>query len=564
MTEICHDLNRSDFALEGSGGRRILGQAAAARSIDTGDSMNTAVQFRLKPLAACLALALALAPVDALVAADRAYPPIGANALQHSPRPSAIAHLLESSMPVARGRSLQEVVGRLAAAARAARPPAAREPRAVAVTVCDDDGPGSLRDALTNAASGDTIDLTQLTCSTISLTTGAIETTADDVTVVGPGRKTLTIDAGRLSGVINHYGTGTLTVQGVTLSNGYIQGYAYHGGACVLSSGNIELDDATVSHCTAYTAHAYGGALCATGDITLNDATLSGNLTQGHFYYYYYPGYPNPYLFNGTSRGGGAYAAGRFTISNSTITQNTATYNNRGSTGGGFASRSGGHLITGSTISGNYAWLGGGFNILGHYGGESTGLTVLDSTISGNTAALTSGGFNAYRLAYLTLHNSTVTANSAPYCGGVYVYYGAADIKSSIIAGNTSQYSYNQFGYYTAADLDVFASNATIDGEHNLVMTSNAPLPADTLTDDPQLLPLADNGGPTFTHALAPTSIAIDAGSNPDALDFDQRGADFLREAGAAADIGAFELQDVVVDFIFSDGFELPALRPSS
>jgi hypothetical protein len=69
------------------------------------------------------------------------------------------------------------------------------------------------------------------------------------------------------------------------------------------------------------------------------------------------------------------------------------------------------------------------------------------------------------------------------------------------------------------------------------------PAPADTITSDPLLLPLADNGGPTRTHALAPGSPAIDAGNNFAALASDQRGSPFQRIAGTRPDIGAFELQ---------------------
>jgi hypothetical protein len=43
------------------------------------------------------------------------------------------------------------------------------------------------------------------------------------------------------------------------------------------------------------------------------------------------------------------------------------------------------------------------------------------------------------------------------------------------------------------------------------------------------------------THPLLPDSPAIDAGSNPDGLATDQRGAGFPREVDAAADIGALE-----------------------
>jgi hypothetical protein len=50
-------------------------------------------------------------------------------------------------------------------------------------------------------------------------------------------------------------------------------------------------------------------------------------------------------------------------------------------------------------------------------------------------------------------------------------------------------------------------------------------------------------------------SPAIDAGANPSALTTDQRGGNFVRVAGAAADIGAFESQ-AASDAIFANGFD--------
>jgi hypothetical protein len=326
----------------------------------------------------------------------------------------------------------------------------------------------------------------------------------------------------------------------------------------VLSAGNVEIDNSTLSNCYAYMGHAYGGAIAAVGNITLSSSTLSGNTTKGHYYYYYYPGYPNPYLVNGTSRGGGAYAGGKFTITSSTITHNRAEMNNRGSVGGGIASRVGGHFISGSTFDNNAGWLGGAIDILGPLGtGDPYGLTIENSTISGNESFASGGGINTLYIAYTNLHNTTVTNNAAGYyCGGVYVYNGNADIRSSIIAGNTSVYSQNQFGYYSAADLDVFASGATISGDHDVIMTSNAPTPSDTITADPLLLPLADNGGPTMTHAFDLTSPALDAGSNPDDHSFDQRGPGYLRTLGGGTDIGAFEAPGDIPDPIFTNGFD--------
>jgi len=519
--------------------------------------MNIVPSLRLKPLAIGLAVALALAPAGVLLA-DPARPLMRPQPPAHIAKRPPVAEMLAMNTGLTKkGLTLKQVMEDAAAKARAAGPRSPERPAGiVAVTSCDDSGAGTLRDAVTNAVSGDVIDLTGLSACTITLSTGAITTSVDDLTIQGPGADVVTVDAAQTSGVFSHYGAGTMTIDGLTIANGRIEGYAYHGGACVLSSGNIALTNSTATNCYSYTAHAYGGALCAVGNITLINAKLSGNTTKGHFYYYYYPGYPNPYRFDGTSRGGGAYAMQRLTITGSTITHNTAMTNNRGSVGGGVASRVGGHHIESSTFDNNYAWLGGGIDILGPFGGDPYGLTVINSTISGNTASQSGGGLNTFYLAYVTLHNSTVTGNYAPYCGGTYIYYGNADIKSSIIAGNTSTYIYNQFGYYTAADLDVFSGNATITGDHNAIMTSNAPTPADTITADPLLLPLADNGGATMTHAFDLTSPVLDAGSNPDALEYDQRGDGFAREAGTAADIGAYEEPAQIPDEIFADGFE--------
>jgi hypothetical protein len=515
--------------------------------------MNVPSSLRLKPLAACLAAAFAMVPGGALLA-DPEHS--AAKSQSPAPRGSQVAQWLATSSGLTRkGLSLQQVMDEAVTKARSTQPPPPdRSPGVTAVTSCDDTGIGTLRGAVTTAVSGDVIDLTGLSCSKITLTSGAISVTVDDLTINGPGASALTVDGHAASGVLNHYGTGTIAINDLTIANGRIAGYVQHGGACILSAGNIAISDSEISNCYSYTAHAYGGALCAVGTVTLNQSTLSGNTTKGHYYYYYYVGY-GWYYFSGGSRGGGAYAGGRFTITNSSVSHNTAAQTLRGSVGGGLFTRSSGNLISGSTIDNNYAWLGGGIEMLGHFGGEPYGATIVNSTISGNTALLSAGGLQTFYMSYLTLHNSTVTDNDSEYCGGVYVYYGTADIQSTIIGGNTAVYSQNQFGLYTAADFDVFYSNATVTGGHNAIMTSNAPLPADTITDDPLLLPLADNGGSTLTHAFGPSSPALDAGSNPDNLDFDQRGVGYARVVGAAADIGAYEAP-LILDEIFSDGFD--------
>jgi len=56
-------------------------------------------------------------------------------------------------------------------------------------------------------------------------------------------------------------------------------------------------------------------------------------------------------------------------------------------------------------------------------------------------------------------------------------------------------------------------------------------------------LVLADNGGPTLTHALLKESPAYNFGSNPGNLVYDQRGRRYVRVGFGAADCGAYEIQ---------------------
>ena len=96
----------------------------------------------------------------------------------------------------------------------------------------------------------------------------------------------------------------------------------------------------------------------------------------------------------------------------------------------------------------------------------------------------------------------------------------------------------------TGGAADIASQSAlTISGANNLIIAADdaVTLPADTLHAEPLLLPLANNGGPTRTHALSIGSPAVDAGNNVANLTTDQRGAGFPRVLGGTADIGAFE-----------------------
>lgn len=383
----------------------------------------------------------------------------------------------------------------------AAAQPAHTTGATLPVTSCDDDGSaGTLRSVIGSAVSGDIVDLSALSCSTITLgSDGAILINQDDLTLHGPTDATLVIDGnGARNSVLAHYGTGALSIDHLTITGG--ASIATGGG--VYSASNVTLDHVVV---TGNSAYLQGGGALAIGLLTLKSSTLSDNrITK----------YADAYNSACASlcMGGGAMA-GSLVVENSTISGNGATR------GGGLRAQTE-TSISNSTVSGNSA--------LGQGGGLAMGGTVnlRNTTIAFNTAGLAGGGFMTQGEIPPELHSTILASNSVAEPG-------------------------------MAADVGTFSADLSLSliGSHNLIGASDIAVPADTLAFDPLLQPLADNGGPTWTHALGDGSPALDAGSNPDALAFDQRGDGFARSAGAATDIGAFERQ-AQDDTIFADGFE--------
>ena len=376
------------------------------------------------------------------------------------------------------------------------------------VTNCADDGSaGTLRSVIAAAASGDTIDLGQLSCSTITLTQGAVAIAQSDLTLTGPGAASLAISGGNASSLLVHQGAGTLSLHGLAL----VDGRSSTPGGCVYSTGNLDATAISVTGCTTAAApYVSGGGLYVKGDVTLADSTVSDNY-----------GY----------HGGGVWTRGNLTLASTTVSGNS------GYIGGGIWTHGKGMTLTDSTISGNEAGFNGGGILAYSESGTWDGKAIVtNSTISGNTSADIHGG--AY-IANMEVHlsNSTIAFNKASrFCSGIRIgghHTYAAYMDSSLMANNVSS---------TGSACD-FTSYVNASGSHNLIIASDSPLPADTIRTDPLLLALADNGGPTQTHALTAGSPAIDAGGNPLGLSFDQRGPGFARVHGDRADIGAFEVQ---------------------
>ncbi len=80
----------------------------------------------------------------------------------------------------------------------------------------------ALRSAVAAASTGDTIDLSGLACSTLTLSDGAVPIGVFDLTLQGPTDHILTIDADPVNRgrVFDHGGHGTVEIDNLTLANG--------------------------------------------------------------------------------------------------------------------------------------------------------------------------------------------------------------------------------------------------------------------------------------------------------------------------------------------------------
>jgi hypothetical protein len=353
-------------------------------------------------------------------------------------------------------------------------------------------GSGSLRAAinLANTTPGDDQIVFNLTgVNTITLGS-ALPTIVSASTVVGSGT------AGKTG--INGVGASLLTISGSdpTNANNETRNFSIFR---IASGGDFTISGVTVSGAI---TSGRGGAFKNSGTLTVINSTISGN-TAG-------------------TGGGGIVNYGTLTVSNSTISGNTSN-----SGGGGIVNNSGTFSISNSTISGNTSSTGAGGGINNNNGGN---LNIANSTISGNTAGTGGGIFND---SVTMVINSTISGNTAGTGGGINNNFGGTlNIANSIIANSI-----------TGGD---YAGGGTIGtiGTNSNILVEDGTLPGTSeITGDPNLGPLQNNGGTTFTMALGTGSVAIGAGdatiSNDRPINGkDQRG---VTRSSTAPSIGAYE-----------------------
>lgn len=182
--------------------------------------------------------------------------------------------------------------------------------------------------------------------------------------------------------------------------------------------------------------------------------------------------------------------------------------------------------MTDSTVSGNTAAAGAG--VANTAGGAAL---VTDSTVAGNTATGTGGGIDNDD-STLLLGASTVAGNQATHGGGIANGDGGvAEIADTIVAG-----SHTSGGDCDTTGDSLIDVGGNLDDDGSCGLTDTSDLPDTAAGLDPA--GLQDNGGPTATISLQPSSAAIGAVDDADACSVpDQRGG--LRPT--PCDIGAYQ-----------------------
>ncbi|MDH3201362.1 MAG: hypothetical protein OEM15_10765 [Myxococcales bacterium] len=372
-------------------------------------------------------------------------------------------------------------------------------------------------------------------------------------------------------GALYNQGRASLTNVRIASNKAYERGGGiYSGPGSELSLDGVTIDDNTA---TGGGEAAGGGLYLERCTVFIRNSVVENNVARGR---------------SGQSgrraRGGGLFVSeGALIVEASRIVANSAIGGDASGefSGAGYSRGAGLNLegpmalIVDSAVSGNaslggFGPVGGGFASGGGIWFDVGSLTIEGTTIDNNLADGMTGRFEAGAGGALLLSsdarfvavNSTISGNRADFGEAMELGLRArAAFYNSTIAFNSTDEGHS--AVVIRSDSEVTLRHTVLANEGRCFGTVRSlgynlfgpnfecNIEGDTtgdLTDvDPQLASLADNGGPTMTHAISENSPVLDAGDpagcfgeDGKLLASDQRGA--TRPVGVC-DIGAVEMQ---------------------
>lgn len=341
------------------------------------------------------------------------------------------------------------------------------------------------------------------------------------------------------------------TLNGLTITRGNTDN---GGGVFVAVGGSLTVTNSTISQNTA--SGSGGGIYMVDGanGLTIIDSTITSNTSEGA---------------GGAIAGiGNTYDSGGCTILKSAplIITNSVIDSNSSANAG--VSYEGTLTITGSTVSNNYLTSGSLSPALVIYEGH---LTAVGNTFYGNgiSSTVTAAASAIYYAVVcnqdhgVLINNNTFSGNDGSSTVLVSAVHGTATIVNNTFTGNSgSSYGVDLRAVASVLNLynNIFANSntpeynecglgiTTFNQANNLIEGAAGDCTA-AFTADPGLEDLADNGGATQTHALSPSSPAVDAGDDANCPTTDQRGVtrslDGDDSGTGGCDLGAFELGEL-------------------
>ncbi len=359
------------------------------------------------------------------------------------------------------------------------------------------DGDCSLRDAVSLAASGETIQFS--VTGTIVLTQGQI-IVRKSLSLLGPGPDALTVssnNASRIFQVEGEDGGGNIVISGITIANG--KSLSYQQGGAIANYHNVSASShhLTLNNCRLEnnSTQNSGGAIYSTDPLTITGCTFSNNSAQSGGAIYAFvvaPDVENSVFIQNTAAGdGGAISIGgrvasatHLHITNTRFTGNLAgegggavytdnetlltvekcIFKNNRAADGGAISHDFTTVISGSSLYENTAdfTLAGGDGYGGgiYSAGYDTSITIKNTSIYNNTAKYGGGMRAQYNPKSITVLNSTF-ANNSPE--NIYGAWGSnATLHNSILSNIAGVKNYS-----------VSYAGLGVDSSHNLVTDSS-------------------------------------------------------------------------------------------